>query len=59
VQTVIDEAIGIMKNIGVIAGITAGTRTDAEKQIARGATMILTPAQSLVLAGSKSFLPEQ
>lgn len=59
VQSVIDDAIHIMKNIGINAGITAGTRADAETQIKRGATMILAAAQSLVLAGSKNFLPEQ
>lgn len=59
VQSVIDNAIRIMKNTGIIAGITAGTHTDAENQIKRGATMILAAAQSLVLAGSKSFLPGQ
>jgi 4-hydroxy-2-oxoheptanedioate aldolase len=58
VQTVIDNAIRIMNNVGLIAGITAGTHADAELQIQRGATMILAAAQSLVLAGSKSFLPE-
>src|ERR1044071_9096908 len=58
VQTVIDEAIRIMNKAGLIAGITAGTHADAEAQIQRGATMILAAAQSLVLAGSKSFLPE-
>jgi hypothetical protein len=47
-----------MNNVGLIAGITAGTHADAEAQIQRGATMILAAAQSLVLAGSKSFLPE-
>ena len=55
----IEDAIRIRKNTGVIAGITAGTHADAENQIKRGATMILAAAQSLVLAGSKSFLPEQ
>jgi 4-hydroxy-2-oxoheptanedioate aldolase len=59
VQSVIDDAIRIMKNAGMIPGITAGTRADAENQIKRGATMILASAQSLVLAGSKDFLPEQ
>jgi 4-hydroxy-2-oxoheptanedioate aldolase len=59
VQSVIDEAIGVMKDTGIIPGITAGTRADAENQIERGATMILAAAQSLVLAGSKSFLPEE
>ena len=58
VQSVIDDAIRIMNNVGLIAGITAGTHADAEAQIQRGATMILAAAQSLVLAGSKSFLPE-
>jgi len=59
VQSVIGVAIRIMKDTSIIAGITAGTHTDAENQIRRGATMILAAAQSLVLAGSKSFLPEQ
>jgi 4-hydroxy-2-oxoheptanedioate aldolase len=59
VQAVIDDAIRAMKNTGIMAGITAGTRTDAENQIERGATMILAAAQSLVLSGSKSFLPAQ
>jgi len=59
VQSVIDKAIRIMNETKIIAGITAGTRTDAENQIARGATLILAAAQSLLLAGSKSFLPEQ
>ena len=57
VQSVIDEAIHIMKKTSMIAGITAGTRVEAEAQVKRGATMILAAAQSLVLAGSKSFLP--
>jgi 4-hydroxy-2-oxoheptanedioate aldolase len=59
VQDMIDKAIRIMKNTGLIAGITAGTRADAERQVERGATMILAAAQSLVLAGSKHFLPER
>jgi 4-hydroxy-2-oxoheptanedioate aldolase len=57
VQSVINQAIEIMKDKSLIAGITAGTRTDAENQVRRGATMILAAAQSLVLAGSKNFLP--
>jgi 4-hydroxy-2-oxoheptanedioate aldolase len=59
VQSVIDSAIQIITERGTIAGITAGTRADAEVQIERGATMILAAAQSLVLAGSVSFLPEK
>ena len=58
VQDVIDKALGVMKDSEIIAGITAGTRLDAEHQIGRGATMILAAAQSLVLMGSKHFLPE-
>ena len=58
VQSVIDKAIEVMKEAGVVAGITAGTRMNAEAQVKRGARMILAGAQSLVLAGSKSFLPE-
>ena len=59
VQSVIDTAIGIITETGAIAGITAGTRADAEKQVKRGATMILAAAQSLILAGAMSFLPEK
>ncbi|HEX9386059.1 MAG TPA: aldolase/citrate lyase family protein [Anaerolineales bacterium] len=58
VQAAIEDAIRVMKNTGIIAGITAGTHVDAENQLRRGATMILAAAQSLVLASSKSFLPE-
>jgi 4-hydroxy-2-oxoheptanedioate aldolase len=58
VQDVIDKAIAIMKNVGISAGITAGTRADAAKQVARGANMILAASQALVLSGSKEFLPE-
>lgn len=58
VQSAIDKAIHIMRKAGIAAGITAGTRADTEIQITRGATMILAAAQSLVLAGSKIFLPE-
>ena len=59
VQSVIDQAVGIINQSGKIAGITAGTRADAEAQVQRGATMILAAAQSLVLAGSKEFLPKK
>ena len=58
VQTVIDQAIAIMKEAGITAGITAGTRTDAAKQAARGANMILAASQSLVFSAAKEFLPE-
>lgn len=58
VQAIIDKAIAIMKNANVTAGITAGTRADAAKQVARGANLILASSQSLILTGSKEFLPE-
>ena len=58
VQTVIDQVVAVMQSTNIIAGITAGTRTDAAKQVARGANMILVAAQSLVLSGAKEFLPE-
>jgi len=57
IQSVIDKAIDVMKKTGIVAGITAGTRADAESQIKRGTRMILAAAQSLILAGSKNFLP--
>ena len=58
VQTVIDQAIAIMKDANITAGITAGTRADSAKQVARGANMILATAQTLVFSASKEFLPE-
>ena len=58
VQAVIDQAIAIMKNANISAGITAGTRADAAKQVARGANMILAASQSLVFSAAKEFLPE-
>jgi 4-hydroxy-2-oxoheptanedioate aldolase len=58
VQAVIDQAITIMKNAKISAGITAGTRADAVKQVERGANMILAASQSLILSGSKTFLPD-
>jgi len=59
VQTVIDQAIVIIKNAEISAGITAGTRADASKQVARGANMILAASQSLVFSAAKEFLPEK
>lgn len=57
VQTVIDKAIAIMNNGNIAAGITAGSRADAAKQIMRGAKLILAASQSLIISGSKEFLP--
>jgi 4-hydroxy-2-oxoheptanedioate aldolase len=56
VQEKIDEAIAICKQVGIAVGITATTKAEVEKQIARGATMILGVAQTLVLNGAKDFL---
>lgn len=58
VQEMIDRVVGICKKVGVSAGITAGSRTDAAKQVSRGMTMILAIAQVVVTAGSRAFLPE-
>lgn len=57
VQAMIDRVVAICKKANVAAGITAGTRADSAKLVARGATMILGVAQSIVLAGSTQFLP--
>ena len=59
VQTVIDQAIAIMRSANISAGITASTRADAAKQVARGANMILAASQSLIFSASKEFLPER
>lgn len=57
VQEMIDRVIALCTEAGVAAGITAGTRADAAIQVARGARMILAPAQAVILSGSKEFLP--
>ena len=58
VQEMIDRVIALCKKANVAAGITAGSRADSAKQVARGATMILAIAQFVIAAGSKEFLPE-
>ena len=58
VQEMIDRVIAVCKRAGVAAGITAGSRADSAKQVARGARMILAIAQWVIAAGSKEFLPE-
>lgn len=57
VQAMIDQAIAIMHKAHVSAGITAGTRADAERQVARGAKMILAASQWLWFAAAQGFLP--
>lgn len=56
VQRVIDEAIKIMHNAGVAAGITAGTHAVAQAQIKRGASFILTSLPGLMKLAVDSFL---
>ena len=58
VQEMIDRVVAICRKTNVAAGITAGSRADSAKQVARGATMILAIAQLVIAAGSKEFLPE-
>jgi 4-hydroxy-2-oxoheptanedioate aldolase len=58
VQAMIDQVIAVCKKTNVIAGVTAATRADSAKQVARGAIMILAIAQWVVLNGSREFLPE-
>jgi 4-hydroxy-2-oxoheptanedioate aldolase len=57
VQEMIDRVIALCQKAGVAAGITAGTRSDAAVQVARGARMIIAPAQALILSGAREFLP--
>ena len=58
VQAMIDQVVALCKRVNVAVGITAGSRADSAKQVARGATMILAIAQFVITAGSKEFLPE-
>ena len=58
VQHMIDRVVALCKKAGVAAGITAVSRADSAKQVARGATFILAIAQVVIATGSKEFLPE-
>ena len=58
VQEMIAKVVAICKKTGVAAGITAGSRADAAKQVAHGMTMILAIEQLVIQAGSKEFLPK-
>jgi len=58
VQDMIDKVVGICKRSGVAAGITAGSRADSARQVARGVTLVLAIAQWVIATGSKEFLPE-
>lgn len=59
VQSMIERAVAVCNKANVAAGITAGTRANAVNEVSRGMTMILGIAQTLILAGSKDFLPEK
>ena len=56
VQTLIDEAIRIIQDAGLIVGITAGTRETAVSQINRGANFILNSLPALLKQSSFAFL---
>lgn len=59
VQEMIDRVVAIFRKTGVAAGITAGSRLDSVREVARGITMVLAIAQLVIAAGSREFLPEQ
>lgn len=56
VQAMIDKVFAICKKAGVVAGITAGVKADADNMISRGATMILGIAQVLIMNGAKTLI---
>ena len=56
VQTVIDEAIAIMRQADMWVGMTAGTAVSAQKEIKRGAQIILTSLPNLLKQGTLDFL---
>ncbi len=55
VQRVIDEAIRLIRAAGLVAGITAGSKTAAQTQLSRGASFILHSLPGLIQAGSQAF----
>lgn len=57
VQQRIDDAIRIIQQAGQWVGITAGSQAVAQKQIARGAQIILTTVPGLLQAGAQQMLP--
>ncbi len=56
VQDVIDQAIEIIQAAGLWAGITAGTGEAAQRQLDRGAQLILNSLPNLVARSSEQFL---
>ncbi len=56
VQAVIDEAIAIIKEAGLVVGTTAGTKEAADVQIKRGADIVLNSLPNLVRRSSQAFL---
>ncbi len=56
VQAVIDQAITILRQGGVAAGMTAGTPAAARRQIERGATIILHSLPELIRQSGQGFM---
>ena len=56
VQSVIDEAIKIIRQSGLFVGTTAGTNQTAKVEIERGATFILTTIPNLLKQSGTAFL---
>lgn len=56
VQMMIDQVIAGCQRHGLAAGITAGSYTQSQRQVVRGARMILAPAQPLILSAARGFL---
>ena len=56
VQAAIDQALAVLRQAGVAAGITAGTAAAARRQVERGARIILDALPSLFQRGAHAFL---
>jgi 4-hydroxy-2-oxoheptanedioate aldolase len=59
VNAVIDEIFDIVLSAGKIIGTVAGTGEQAEKLVAKGATIILGSVQALITASAKSFIKDR
>jgi 4-hydroxy-2-oxoheptanedioate aldolase len=59
VNAVIDEIFDIVLSAGKIIGTVAGTGEQAEKLVAKGATIILNSIQGLITASAKSFIKDR
>jgi 4-hydroxy-2-oxoheptanedioate aldolase len=56
VNAVIDEVFDIVLGAGKIIGTVAGTGEQAEKLVAKGATIILNSVQGLLASSAKAFM---